>query len=86
MTNRAVYAVVAAGAIAFTAGLLSLQGCALFAPSHEDLMAYCVKDPTVMKRAAELGMTPEELCDKLLRDESTAASCDGGDAGACPIR
>jgi hypothetical protein len=85
MTRRAVQVAVAVGAIAFTAGLLSLQGCALFAPSRDDLMAYCVKDPTVVKRAAELGMTPEELCDKLLRDESTA-SCDGGDAGACPIR
>lgn len=69
-----------------------LPGCALFAPSKEDLMAYCVSDPTVKKRAAELGLTAEELCEKLLRDEATSGAgdageaCSGGDAGACAPR
>lgn len=78
---------VACGSAAFCAGLIVLNGCALFAPSKEDLMAYCVTDPTVKKRAAEVGMSPEELCEKLLRDEPTAArACDGGDAGTCELR
>lgn len=61
-------------------------GCALFAPSKEDLMAYCVSDPTAKKRAAELGMSVEQLCEMLLRDESPAPACDGGDAGTCAAR
>lgn len=63
--------------------------CALFAPSKSELMAYCVTDPDVKHRAAQVGITPEAFCEKLLRDEPEAASggsCDGGDAGSCKLR
>ena len=66
--------------------VLAVSGCALFAPSKEDLMAYCVSDPTAKKRAAELGMSVEQLCEMLLRDESPAPACDGGDAGTCSAK
>lgn len=60
--------------------------CALFAPSKAELMAYCVSDPDVKKAAAKAGVTPEQLCERLLRDEPAAAECDGGDAGSCAPR
>lgn len=64
------------------------SGCALFAPSKAELMSYCVSDPDVKHRAAQLGMSPEAFCEKLLRDEPEAAAgaCDGGDSGSCELR